>query len=134
MLKCDSSPFYNTDLFCHVFHKIPLLGLFRSTIYHKLPQDRILFLFRQDISPIQSIGLFQNPVKHSVKSPKRNSCPLYTCKFQESFFHFYCRRPGKSHNKNRGSWYLPILDHMCCSLYNDGSFPRTGACQNHHWS
>ena len=86
------------------------------------------------IASIETICLFQDSVKYTMKSSKCNACPRNSGKFQKPFFHFYSCCPGKSHNKNRGSRYLPFLDHMCCSFYYDGSFPRTGACQNHHRS
>ena len=132
MLQGDPSTFYNADLLCHILHKIPFLGLFRSTAYDQFPENRIFLFFRENISSIQTISLFQDSIKYSVKGSKSYTGSLNTGKFQKPFFHFYCCSSGKSHNKNRGSRYLPLLYHMCCSLYNDGGFPRTGACQNHH--
>ena len=54
--------------------------------------------------------------------------------FQKTFFHLYCRCSGKSYNQNRRSRYLPLFDHVCSSLHNNGSFARAWACQDHHGS
>ena len=35
MLQSDPSTLYNTDLLGNIFHKIPFLGLFCSTVYHQ---------------------------------------------------------------------------------------------------
>ena len=80
------------------------------------------------------IRCFQNPIKNSVECSKSNFTSVLSHEFQKSFFHLCCRCSGKSYNQNRRSRYLPLIDHVCSSLHNNGSFPRAGACQDHHWS